>query len=188
MTEMTPELFAETLAAAQNGDDVAFTVLFRDVQPAVLRYLRVVAGDKAEDIAGETWVQVVRGLGGFVGDEPAAFRGWVLSIARHRWLDERRARARRPETPFADVPDQPSGSDVPTAVDELMATESALTLISKLPPDQAEVIMLRVVGGLDVARTAELLGKQSGAVRVLAHRGLRRLERVLRSAEQADRL
>jgi RNA polymerase sigma-70 factor (ECF subfamily) len=188
MIGMTPEIFAETLAAAQSGDDVAFTVLFRDVQPSVLRYLRVVAGDRADDLAGDTWVQVVRGLAGFVADEPAAFRGWVLSIARHRWLDEQRARSRRPETPVANIPDRPGAADVPAAVDELMSTESALALIAQLPPDQAEVIMLRVVAGLDVARTAELLNKQPGAVRVLAHRGLRRLERLLRTSVRADRL
>ena len=188
MVWMTPELFAESLAAAKGGDEVAFTVLFRDVQPAVLRYLRVVAGDRADDLAGETWVQVVRGLAAFTADEPAAFRGWVLSIARHRWLDDQRSRSRRPETPVAYVPDRSDSTDVPAAVDELLSTESALSLIAQLPPDQAEVIMLRVVAGLDVGRTAELLGKQPGAVRVLAHRGLRRLERLLSNTARADRL
>jgi RNA polymerase sigma-70 factor (ECF subfamily) len=47
-----------------------------------------------------------------------------------------------------------------------------------LPPDQAEVILLRVGAGLDGPRVAELVGKRPGAVRVLQHRGLRRLARV----------
>jgi RNA polymerase sigma-70 factor (ECF subfamily) len=185
---MTPEIFTETLAAAKAGDEVAFTVLFREVQPAVLRYLRVVAGQRADDIAGDTWVQVVRGLAAFSAEEPAAFKGWVLSIARHRWLDDQRARARRPESATAEMPERAGDVDVPAIVDELMSTESALALISRLPRDQAEVILLRVVAGLDVARTAELVGKQPGAVRVLAHRGLRRLERLVKSADQAHRL
>ena len=63
MTAMTPEIFRDSLAAAKNGDETAFTVLFRYAQPAVLRYLRVIGRDRAEDLAGETWVQVVRGLG-----------------------------------------------------------------------------------------------------------------------------
>lgn len=188
MLGMTPESFPETLAAAQRGDEWAFTTLFREVQPAVLRYLRVVAGERADDIAGDTWVQVVRGLDGFVGSEPAAFRGWVLSIARHRWLDDQRANARRRETAVARVPEQVAVDDVPTIVDELMTTEQALALIATLPPDQAEVVTLRVVAGLDVARTAELVGKPPGTVRVLAHRGLRRLERRLRERAQADQV
>ena len=50
-----------------------------------------------------------------------------------------------------------------------------IALLSTLPADQAEVIMLRVVAGLDVNRVAQLMGKHPTTVRVLAHRGLRRL-------------
>jgi RNA polymerase sigma-70 factor, ECF subfamily len=179
MIGMPPESFAETLAAAQHGDEAAFTTLFRETQPSLLRYLRVVAPDRAEDIAGDTWVRVVHGLASFVAEEPLAFRAWVLSIGRHRWIDDVRARQRRPESPVADLPEQAGPMDVESAVFELMTTESALALIARLPRDQAEVVLLRVVAGLDVARTAELLGKQPGAVRVLSHRGLRGLHRML---------
>ena len=48
-------------------------------------------------------------------------------------------------------------------------------LIASLPKDQAEAVMLRVVAGLDVAQTAQVLDKRTGAVRVAAMRGLRRL-------------
>src|SRR6266511_3291378 len=58
---------------------------------------------------------------------------------------------------------------------EAIATRAARALIAELPPDQAEVVTLRVVAGLDVAQVAEIVGKRAGAVRVLAHRGLRRL-------------
>src|SRR5258708_30047055 len=76
------EEFAAVLAVAQDGDEAAFSVLWRDVNPALLRYLRVAAPGAAEDVAAETWVQVVRGLPGFRGDEPA-WRGWrVTSPAR----------------------------------------------------------------------------------------------------------
>jgi len=188
MTEMTPEIFRESLAAAKKGDETAFTVLFRYAQPAVLRYLRVIGRDRAEDLAGETWVQVVRGLASFEATEPQAFRGWVLSIARHRWLDDQRARGRRPEIAAQEVPDQPSGSDVAAAVDEMMSTEAALALIAQLPPDQAEVVTLRYIADLDVPTTAETLGKEPGAVRVLAHRGLKRLEKLLYDRVRTDSL
>lgn len=181
---MPVESFAETLAAAQHGDEAAFTTLFRDTQPSLLRYLRVVAADRAEDIAGDTWVRVVHGLASFVADDPLAFRSWVLSIARHRWIDDVRARQRRPESPAADLPEQAGAVDVESAVFELMTTESALSLIARLPRDQAEVVLLRVVAGLDVARTAELVGKQPGAVRVLSHRGLRGLRRMLTAPDE----
>ena len=55
------------------------------------------------------------------------------------------------------------------------ARDWALHMIASLPKDQAEAVMLRVVAGLDVAQTAQVLGKRPGAVRVAAMRGLRRL-------------
>ena len=57
--------FAEVLAAAQEGNELAFSRLWRDCNPALLRYLRVIAPESAEDAAFETWVHVVRGLAGF---------------------------------------------------------------------------------------------------------------------------
>ena len=188
MTAMTPEIFRDSLAAAKNGDETSFTVLFRYAQPAVLRYLRVISRDRAEDLASETWVQVVRGLRTFEATEPQAFRGWVLSIARHRWLDDQRARGRRPEVAAPDLPDKPAETDVAAAVDEMMSTESALALIARLPRDQAEVVTLRYIADLDVAGTAQMLGKEPGAIRVLAHRGLRRLEKLLHDRVRTDSL
>ena len=68
--------FGDTLARAQAGDEAAFACLFRDVQPALLRYLRVIAPE-AEDVAGDTWLQVVAGLAGFRGEEQS-FRAWLF--------------------------------------------------------------------------------------------------------------
>jgi RNA polymerase sigma-70 factor, ECF subfamily len=184
---MSDNPFPLTLAAAQHGDEAAFTALFRATQPTLLRYLRVVAQGEADDLAADTWVQVVRGLPSFSAEEPAAFRAWVLSIGRHRWLDHLRSRRRRHETAMAAVPEQAAPVDPVEFVFELMSTEAALDIIRTLPRDQAEVVMLRYVADLDVARTAALLGKQPGAVRVLAHRGLHRLRTALNAVPDQRR-
>ena len=52
-------------------------------------------------------------------------------------------------------------------------------MLATLPVDQAEVIALRVIAGLETERVAEIVGKRPGAVRVLQHRGLRRWTDVL---------
>ena len=52
----------------------------------------------------------------------------------------------------------------------------------RLPAYQAEVILLRVVAGLDTETVARLVGRSPGAVRVAAHRGLRRLAEILAEA------
>jgi RNA polymerase sigma-70 factor, ECF subfamily len=177
------EDFAAVLAAAQDGSEDAFSVLWREANPALLRYLRVVAPDAAEDVAAETWVQVVRGLGKFTGDE-AAWRAWLFTTARRRLLDQARLRKRHPAEPLdeispADVPRSPDAEQI--AMDNL-ATESAVALLSQLPVQQAEAIMLRVVAGLDTEVVAEMLGRSPGAIRVAAHRGLKKLQSLLSGA------
>jgi RNA polymerase sigma-70 factor (ECF subfamily) len=168
------------LAEAQGGSEDQFAVLWRDTNPVLLRYLRVLAPEFAEDIASETWVHVVRGLPRFVGDE-AAWRAWLFTTARRRLIDQARSRKRHPAEPLdeisaADVPSSPDTAQI--ALDNL-ATESAIALLSRLPAPQAEVIMLRVVAGLDTDAVATLLGKTPGNVRVMAHRGLKKLESLL---------
>lgn len=172
--------FQERLAAAKEGDESAFVELFRSVQPALLRYLSTIGGSLAEDVAGETWVSVVRGLDRFTGDE-SGWRAWVFTIARARLVDAQRRLSRMPDTVDAQevLESRADGVDVSADVEEIFSTEAALALIGRLPVDQAEAVLLRHVAGLDVARTAEVLDKRPGAVRVAAHRGLRRLSELL---------
>jgi RNA polymerase sigma-70 factor (ECF subfamily) len=173
---MIGPLFPKLLAAAQHGDEEAFAVLWRDLHPAMLRYFQVVAEEAAEDLAADTWVSVIRGLGRFRGDE-RAFRAWVFTVARHRAIDWRRQAARRPtrSVPVELLAERLAPDDPVGAVLEAQSTRAALALLAELPPDQAEVVALRVLGGLEVAEVARVVGKRPGAVRVLAHRGLRRL-------------
>jgi RNA polymerase sigma-70 factor, ECF subfamily len=180
--------FPRLLAAAKSGDEAAFSLLFRSVQPLLLRYLRTLSRDLADDVAAETWVAVVRGLERFRGGADG-FRGWVFTIARARLVDARRAAGRLPvpvDTEAA-LGDRPGQVDVAATVDELMSTEAALALIAGLAPDQAEAVLLRHVVGLDVAATAQVLRKRPGAVRIATMRGLARLRTQLAAHEGAGR-
>jgi RNA polymerase sigma-70 factor, ECF subfamily len=174
--QMIGAAFQATLTDAQKGDEAAFACLFRDVQPALLRYLRLIAPEAADDVAGETWLQVVAGLAGFRGGEDA-FRGWLFTIARHRAVDAGRSRARRRTVPLAAsiAAEREAAPDTADVALERISTQAVLALISALPPDQAEIITLRVVAGMDTRAVARLVGKSPGTVRVAAHRGLRRL-------------
>jgi RNA polymerase sigma-70 factor, ECF subfamily len=168
--------FAARLAEAQSGDEAAFTCLFRDVQPALLRYLRVVAPEAAEDVAGDTWLRVVADLARFTGGEEA-FRAWLFTIARHRGIDWGRAQARRRTVPLSDgdLAERHPEPDAAEQAIERMSTQAVLTMVATLPREQAEIIVLRVVAGLDNPTVGKIVGKSPGAVRVAAHRGLRRL-------------
>lgn len=169
---------------AQDGDESAFRQLYRDVHPALLRYLRVLVGDQdAEDVASETWLQLVRDLASFSGDDQA-FRAWSARVGRNRALDHLRWRQRRPVTLVpVEMLDRPGGADPADLAVAAISTDAALALIATLPPDQAEAVMLRAVMGLDAAAAGKVLGKRAGAVRTAAHRGLRRLAEVLEEGD-----
>lgn len=173
--EMIGFTFDDTLTAAQAGDEAAFTRLFHDIQPTLLRYLYVIDRDAADDVASETWLQVIASLRRFRGGEQG-FRAWLFTIARHRAIDWGRSRARRPTIPLASLDGQePLAPDAAAEVMERFSARAVLALISTLPKDQAEIVMLRVVAGLDAHAVGCIVGKSAGAVRVAAHRGLRQL-------------
>lgn len=178
--------FPGVLSAAQAGEPWAAEVLFRDLQPRVLRFLRSTEPRAADDICSEVWLAMARGIRTFVG-ELADFRAWVFAIARRRLADHRRTGARRATDPtdtdrFANLP---GGADPADTVIDGLSGQHAVDLITRsLPPEQAEVLVLRVVAELDVNHVAEVMGRSANWVRVNQHRALRRLAEQLQSNPQ----
>lgn len=168
------------VARAQDGDEAAFAVAYRIIQPGLLGYLRGLVGDDAEDVASDAWLEIARDLGRFKGDG-TGFRGWTATIARHRALDHLRRQRVRPRatTLEQDVLDLPGPQSTHDQALESLSTARALELVHGLPRDQAEAVLLRVVVGLDGPAAARVLGKRPGAVRTAAYRGLKRLARQL---------
>jgi len=176
--------FRDTVQSAQDGNEEAFARLWREYQPGLLRYLRIKASPVAEDLAADIWLRVLKALPSFEGDEQG-FRGWLYTTARNRLTDWYRTGERRPDLiEYSSLVILPAVNNVEDEVAERSATERAVALIAELPPDQAEAVMLRIVVGLDVARVADLMDRSPGSIRVLCHRGLRRLEQRLVEIEQ----
>jgi RNA polymerase sigma-70 factor (ECF subfamily) len=174
---VTADDFDEALAAAQDGAQWAVAVLWDELHPRLLRFLRGLDPSAAEDVEADTWLSAARDLGTFHGDD-RRFRAWMFTIARNRLIDWRRREARRrsvavsPET----LRDRPAPDDPAGLALEVVRADAAVALVrSCLPRDQAEVILLRVLGGLEVDEVAAIVRKRPGNVRVLQHRGLRRL-------------
>jgi RNA polymerase sigma-70 factor (ECF subfamily) len=167
------------VAAAQEGDECAFRTVYRAVHPRLLGYVRTLVHEAdAEDVASEAWLQIARDLRRFSGDADR-FRGWAARIARNRALDHLRMRGRRPASggDESELLTLPGGADTADEALEALGTDRTMALVARLPRDQAEAVMLRVVVGLDAKSAAEVLGKRSGAVRTAAHRAQRRLDR-----------
>lgn len=180
--------FPDILAAARAGDPRALSEIFRAYQPRLLRYLRAQDREMADDLAAEVWLAVARGLGRFTGDE-TSFRGWLFTIARHRVIEHRRRQARRRTDPLpTERLDGPlergwGGDPAWLVLEQLGAQQTVEELVSDLTPEQAEAVLLRVLGGFDVSEVARIMDRSPGNVRVLCHRALKRL--AARMSEEA---
>lgn len=166
-------------AAEEPGQEVArppgLDALYRRLQPALLRHLTSAHAWQAEDIAADVWAEVAAALPRFEGDDDA-FRAWLFTLARRRVIDSYRRAGRRRTDP---LPDEVAGTAADHPEDVVVARLSGEATIARLhrllPPDQARVVLLRVVYGLPVDEVAAMTGKQPVNVRVIQHRALRRL-------------
>jgi RNA polymerase sigma-70 factor (ECF subfamily) len=173
------EPFDPILSAARAGADWAWERLYRELAPPVLAYLRSRGARDPEDVLGEVFLQAVRGLPRFEGDE-RDLRTWVLTIAHRKLVDEHRKTARRPIT----VPDEELYRTGATGDAELeglaaLGTNRALVLIRSLAPDQQNVLLLRVFADLTIEEIARVLAKKPGAIKALQRRGLAALKKKL---------
>lgn len=172
--------FTAALSQARQGDEDAFRILYRRLNPELVRYARVIVGEDAEDVVSEAWLQIARDLRSFEGDGER-FRRFALVVVRNRARDllrRARSRVREVAVPGVEMP-EPRGevADAAESALETLSTSEAIAFIATLPREQAEAVLLRVVLGMDAAGAGEVLGKRPGAVRMAVSRGLRSLGR-----------
>lgn len=178
MAAVPAEPFDDVLSAARAGAEWAWTRIYDDLAPRVIGYLRGHGAVDPEDLAGEVFLQVVRGLPGFSGGG-REFRAWAFTIAHRRLVDDLRQRGRRPVAAAdADVIERVAGAggDVHDDAEAHMEDAAVRAAIDGLAPDQRAVMLLRIVGDLTIEEIAYALGKRPGAVKALQRRALRRLE------------
>ena len=175
----------DALKSAAAGSDAGFVELYRAVQPGLVRYLRTLVGQDADDIASEAWAQACRDLATFQGDS-TGFRRWITVIARNRAMDHLRARGRRPVylTDPAALREVAGSHDTADQAAAALGTANAIALIASLPPDQADAVLLRVLLGLDAKSAGTVLGKRPGSVRTSVYRGLKTLAARVEAEQQ----
>lgn len=175
MAEQTD--FERLLARVLAGDRQAGEHLYRAYNPMLSRYMRSQEPRVADDLTAEVWLAAINALTSFEGDEPG-FRAWMFTIARRRVVEHRRRGIRR-RTDTTDPDDfLETGSDEDIAVTATNSTEAqeAIDLIAAtLSPEQAEVLILRVVADLSAAQVGDLLGRPEAWVRITQHRAIKKL-------------
>ncbi|GIH89471.1 RNA polymerase sigma factor ShbA [Planobispora takensis] len=165
---------------AVQGDRTAIESLLGQLRPMVVRYCRArlgrVSGQYhiADDVAQEVCIAVLSALPRY-RDMGRPFASFVFGIASHKVADALRSSVRS-AVPTQDLPDGPDEGPGPEeTVVRYIEAEHARRLLSRLPDNQRELLMLRVVSGLSAEETGNVLGMSPGAVRVAQHRALARL-------------
>jgi RNA polymerase sigma-70 factor (ECF subfamily) len=177
--------FESVFTAARDGQGWALSELYGALFPRILQYLGAVEPAEAEDVACDTWLDVVDGLERFQGDE-AGLRALSFAIARRRLLDVRRRRSlgrTAPRDPAPAIEALPAHGGDETDVSSL-GTDPAIGLItSSLSQEEADVVLLRVIGDLDVDAVAGIVGTRPSDVRLMQHHAVRRLASVLETED-----
>jgi RNA polymerase sigma-70 factor, ECF subfamily len=177
-------LTAADLIAARLREPAALTRIYTAYAPALFRFFMASVGDRhlAEDLTGNTFVSAIEGLPKFRGPVEA-LGGWLFQIARHDLYDHRRKQNRSRVEPLDDNLKEAAASDGAVDPEDLAITRleggRVLRALQELSPDQREVLLLRMAGGMTAPEVAAALGKTTNAVKALQHRGLASLARVL---------
>lgn len=179
MTGRSPD---DHVARLRDGDERAWSELYRELAGPLAGYARAKGTPDVDDLVGDVFAAAAQRIGSFDGDRDQ-LRSWLFTIAHHRITDGLRQRRRRATDAAAPTTFESIGdtADPTAAVVERLDATGALALLDLLTDDQREVVVLRVIGQLTIAETARVLDRPEGAVKALQHRGLQRLQRHLSS-------
>jgi RNA polymerase sigma-70 factor (ECF subfamily) len=174
----------EVIIRAQGGDQRAFDVIYTRFADPLHRYLYARCGDAtlAEELHGDLWLRVVERLGSFrppPSGVDAAFAAWLYRIGYNLVIDSVRKRG----GPGVNIDDVELASHEPAPVERLIAADESTALraaIEQLTPDQREVVMMRFFEERSNAEVAALTGRSEGAVKVMQHRALGALARLMK--------
>ena len=169
----------EWMAAALQGDKEAYRSLLHELRPWLLRYYQKrVQGGAADDLVQETLLSLHNKRHTFIPGNP--FLPWLSAIARHRWIDYMRSLARQNETELLeDLPAEGMGEGG-------LARKDLQVLLSQLPAAQAEAIALVRVEGLTIAEVARKTGYSTANVKVMIHRGMKRMAHAVKEGRDDD--
>jgi RNA polymerase sigma-70 factor (ECF subfamily) len=170
----------DVVLRARAGESDAFGVLYDRYVDLVYRfvYYRVGTHALAEDLTSETFLRALRRMSVFTW-QGKDFGAWLVTIARNLVLDHYKSSRHRLEICTADLLDDDRWEEGPErAVLESFTHRALFSAVRELGSEQRECLVLRFLHGLSVAETAEVMGKNAGAIKALQYRATRSLARM----------
>jgi RNA polymerase sigma-70 factor (ECF subfamily) len=174
----------ELLQQAREYDAQALAKIYNRYAEPIYRYLYRYLGDaaQAEDLTSEVFLRLLRVL-----NTPRAPRdqiqGWLYRVAHNLAMDWFRQQAKGGT--LAPNEDLPAEDSSPLAELERRQAQGRLrAAIRELTVDQQRVILLRFGQGCRIAEVSQLMDKSEGAVKILQHRAIRRLRKLLAPEEK----
>lgn len=166
---------------ARQGDLDALSAIYERYVTRIYRYVLTHVGSQAEaeDITQDVFLRVAEAIGRFEWRD-VEFSAWVFRIAKNQLISHHRRGATRQgsvSTEEVDVEDVRPGPE--HVVEHTMTVREVYEACAGLPQSQREVIALRFGSGLSVKETAETLGKSENNVKVLQHKAIARLQKLL---------
>ncbi|HVU91150.1 MAG TPA: sigma-70 family RNA polymerase sigma factor [Jatrophihabitans sp.] len=165
------------VARAQEGDGEAFGQLYDRYADTVYRFIYFRVNDRglAEDFTSETFLRALRRIGS-ISYQGRDIGAWFVTIARNIVLDHLKSARHRLETTTADtIEGREHAQSTEAAVLDTLQSERLMQAVSQLGDEQRECVMLRFVHGMSVSETAQIMGKNDGAIKALQHRAVRKL-------------
>lgn len=160
----------------KNG--VAFSELYGRHVDRVYRYLLFRVGNvqDAQDLTAQTFITALEKLDSYRGEGTVV--AWFLGIARHKLADH--YRQRHVNESLESIEQLPGAA---VLLEEWVAAqlqhEQIAQTLRRLPEERAEALSLRFFAGLSTAETAQAMNRSEAAVKMLVHRGVQDLRRLL---------
>lgn len=174
------------LVARAKKDTEAFDTLYRKYVKKVYTYVyyRVGGVEDAEDITESVFLHALLNLERYQ-DRGIPFSAWLLRIAHNLVANWHRRAEKRKQV---DVREMEGMGDDALSPDEAVEEEEEYREVRRalaaLPEDKQQVLILRFAEGMRYREIGEVMGKSAGAVKVLAHRSLMALHKILAQKEE----
>ena len=172
---------------AQRGDKACFGMLYTHYVPPIYRfiYMKVSGREESEDLTHEVFLAAWQNLGRYK-PQGFPFSSWLYQIARNRVIDH--YRVKKVHTPLesvdAELVSAPSGLE--ERLDGDLNLQKIKSALQQLSHDQQDVLIMKFMQDLSHAEIASAIKKSEGAVRLIQHRGIQALKRLIGSETRPE--